>query len=349
MHANAPSLRGSSRWHGALAPLLLGLLMCLAGATAHGETPALVLERTIALKDVRGRIDHMAIDLARGRLFVAELGNGTVDVIDLGTERAVGRIEGLKEPQGLAYLAGSDVLAVASAGDGSVRLFRGDSLAALGRIDLGDDADNVRVDRSSGSLVVGYGSGGLAVIRGSAPALLSRIGLPAHPEGFQIDADQHRAYVNLPDAHAIAVVDLEAGRQVGGWHMPPFHANYPIALDAAHGIAAVGFRNPPRLVVYNARTGDATSIVPTCGDADDLFFDTRRRRIYVSCGAGLVDAWEQDSGTYRHLQPLPTRLGARTALFVPELDRLFVAAPPAGVGPHANAAILVMRPIPSAP
>ena len=76
----------------------------MAGTGSAAEPPApLVFERTIALKGVTGRIDHLAVDLARKRLFVAELGNGTVDVIDLASGGVIRRIEGLKEPQGLAY------------------------------------------------------------------------------------------------------------------------------------------------------------------------------------------------------------------------------------------------------
>ncbi len=57
-------------------------------ATEHGDaqtaTPApLQLESKIPLGDVSGRIDHLSIDLSRRRLFVAELGNDTVSVIDL--------------------------------------------------------------------------------------------------------------------------------------------------------------------------------------------------------------------------------------------------------------------------
>ena len=137
---------------------LLTAFLCLADNGGRAAEPAapLVLERTIALKGVSGRIDHLAVDLGRKRLFVAELGNGTVDVIDLAAGAVIHRIEGLKEPQGVAYAPGADVLAIASAGDGSVRLFRGAELSPTGSINLGDDADNVRLDTRTG-----IGGGGL--------------------------------------------------------------------------------------------------------------------------------------------------------------------------------------------
>jgi len=80
-----------------------------------------------------------------------------------------------------------------------------------------------------------------------------------------------------------------------------------------------------------------------CGDADDLFIDTKRDRVYVSCGAGVLDVLEIKGNTYRRIARMPTVSGARTSLFVPELDRLMVAVRASSSEP---AAIWVFRPLP---
>jgi DNA-binding beta-propeller fold protein YncE len=196
------------------------------------EAPALQLERTIPLPKVTGRIDHMAIDLGRRRLFVAELGNNTVDVIDHASGKATYRIEGLKEPQGVGYAPKVDVIAIANAGDGSVRLFRGADFAPVGTVALGDDADNIRLDADSGQIVVGCGGGGLATLDPASGSVVARVRLSAHPEGFQLDPATHRAFVNVPDAHEIAVIDLAAGRQAASWPVTDLRANFPMARDA---------------------------------------------------------------------------------------------------------------------
>jgi hypothetical protein len=143
-------------------------LLVVAGFATHafaGETQApLVVERTIPLANVSGRIDHMAVDLRRGRLFVAELGNNTVDVVDIVAGHAIHRIDGLREPQGIGYSPAADIVAVANAGDGTVRLYRGADYTAVATADLQDDADNVRLDLHSGKFLVGYGSGGIATL-----------------------------------------------------------------------------------------------------------------------------------------------------------------------------------------
>jgi len=311
--------------------------------SAHGQAPVqMELERKIALPSVSGRIDHLAVDVAHQRLFVAELGNGSVDRIDLSSgERR--RIDGLNEPQGIAYLPDRDELVVASAGDGSVRFFDASSLMPLGSVALGDDADNVRVDPKTGKVVVGYGTGALAILDPVRRAVVRTIELGAHPEGFQIDGEGRKAFVNVPDAHKIAVVGLDSGRVLANWHAAHV-ANFPMALNRDSGTVGIVYRVPARLVTVDAASGVAKTDLPTCDDADDLFFDDKRSRIYVSCGSGAVDVFEQAAGRYVASAHIETRPGARTSLIVPALDRLFVAAR-AGSGGQ-QAALLGYLPVP---
>ena len=285
-----------------------------------------------------GRIDHLALDAAHGRLFVAELGNGSVEAIDLSHGASLGRIGGLKEPQGLAYLPVPDLLMVASGGDGTVRSYRAEDLKLVGSLNVGPDADNLRVD-ASGQVVVGYGGGALATINPETMTLVRQAPLPAHPEGFQLNGD--RAWVNLPDAGRIAAVNIASGQVTASWKAG-HKWNFPLALDVGSNRVAVAYRLPPRLAVLTADTGQLQSDIPTCGDADDLFFDGERSRLYVICGTGAVEVVETESGHFRSIGRVVTRVGARTGLFSPELDRLIIAArsPPGG----RDAAILVYRP-----
>ena len=307
---------------------------CRAQPAANKPSAPLVLERTIPLTGVRGRIDHLAIDLQHRRLFVAELGNGSVEAIDLVRGVSLGRVTGLKEPQGLAYLRALDELAVASGGDGSVRFYRAGDLKPDGVMEVGGDADNMRVD-ASGRIVVGYGSGALAVIDPAGRKVVARVALPAHPEGFQLKGVT--AFVNLPDAQRIVLADLANGRMTATW--PAAHGfNFPMALDAAQATLAAVYRFPARLQLVDAATGATALDRETCGDADDVFFDDTRHRVYVTCGSGAVDV--VDLVHPDRSQRISTRSGARTGLYVPELDRLFVAAR------GADAALLVYRPQP---
>ncbi|MBA1141300.1 hypothetical protein H0241_13670 [Mesorhizobium sp. CCANP35] len=315
---------------------------CSVGTAAAG--PPLILERTIPLENVRGRVDHMAIDRVGGRLFVAELGNDSVDVVDLQTGKVSQRINGLKEPQGAAYLADRDVIVVANGGDGSVRFLRAGDLSSLGTAALGNDADNVRIDPSSGHVLVGYGDGGLAILDQVTHSKLEGMRLAGHPESFQVDAKTDRVFANVPDAGQIAVVDLKSRRQVATWKTPGLAANFPMALDSTGKQLAVVFRSPAKLALLDAATGAVTASLDTCGDADDVFFDGKRDRIYASCGDGAIDVVQRSPNGLELVERVATSSGARTSLFVPELDRLFVAVRAGWFA--SEAAILVFRPSP---
>jgi DNA-binding beta-propeller fold protein YncE len=313
----------------------------LGGASAQSHDAALQIETKIPLGDVRGRIDHMAADIDRRRLFVAELGNNTVGIVDVGQAKVLQVLGGLKEPQGVGYLPSTDTLYVANGGDGSLLLFQGPNYTASGRIDLGSDADNVRVDQSRQHVVVGYGNGALAVIDDAKRNKIAEIRLPAHPEGFQLDPSTGRAFVNLPNARGIAAVDLSSGKVIAIWPVGRASANFPMALNSESNHVLAVFRNPPKLGVFDNRDGSIVRMIDACGDADDLFLDAKRHRVYVSCGAGVIDIF--DARSYERLSRIPTVSGARTSLLVPELDRLFLAVRAAGSSP---AAIWVLRPEP---
>jgi hypothetical protein len=312
--------------------------------TALGaETPPLELEGKIPLGYVRGRIDHVAVDLARHRLFVAALGAGSLAVIDLASKRLDRLIGGLSEPQGVGYDPTSDTLYVANAGDGSVRLFNGVDLSPSGRIELGSDADNIRIDSKAGRVFVGHGEGALAVIDASNHEKIASASLKAHPESFQLDGKGDRIFVNVPNNGTIEVIDRTSGQQIGSWAIAGRGANFAMALDHARDHVLVAFRRPAELGVFSAADGKLIAAVPTCGDVDDIFVDAKRDRMYVSCGEGFLDVLTADKSAYRQIAHIATAAGARTSLFVPELDRLLLAVPASS---KAVATIWIFRPLP---
>jgi YVTN family beta-propeller protein len=310
--------------------------------SAQTSSP-LQLEAKVPLGDVRGRIDHMAIDLPRRRLFVAELGNDSVGVVDLAAGKVIHRISGLAEPQGVGYAPATDTLFVANARDGSVRLFRGEDYEPAGRIDLGSDADNIRVDAAAGRLFVGYGNGALAVIDTDSRSKIADIPLQAHPESFRLDRNSGRIFVNQPSIRTIAVVDSSTGREQAVWPMRDAAGNFPMVLDDKGDRLFVGFRDPAKLGVYSTKDGRVLALLDSCGDTDDLFVDGKRGYVYVSCGDGFLDVFNAKGDGYVRSARIRTASGARTSLFVPELDRLFLAV---REEPDERAAIWEFRPTP---
>lgn len=321
----------------------------LGAATARAAAP-LLLEAKIALPDVIGRLEGLAVDRARGRVFVAELGNDSVGIVDLAHKTLIRRLPHLKEPRGLAYIASSDTLYVASGLDGAVRLFHGASLAPAGIIAVGPEPDEVRADAASGLVYVGYGGGAIAVIDDATRQIRGEITLSEHPAGFALTPDGKRLLVNVAAAHEIAVIDTEADKRTAVWPLRDGRDNGPLALDGERVITV--FRRPPLLAALSAKDGKTLATLATCLDAGEVFLDAARRRLYVVCGEGVVEVLEPADAGFRRLARLPTGAGARTALFSPELDRLVVAVPatPANAvseaAPRAPAALWIFRPAP---
>jgi hypothetical protein len=309
-------------WIGAV---LVPLCPIAITAARGEESPSLRLEAKIPLGQVSGRIDHIEVDLRRERLFVAELGNGSVSVIDLRAKRGLQRLKGFREPQGVGYVGTTDTLYVASGGDRSLRVFQGTSLEEGPAIKLGDDADNVRIQPDEKRVFVGYGRGALAMVDVESNRKLADIELPAHPESFRLESGGEHIFVNLPDDRSVVVVDRNSRATVARWPTPGAGGNFPMALDEGRQRVLVVFRQPAKLAALSMADGTETAAAETCGDSDDVFLDEKRNRIYVSCGDGFVDVFEVADAGFRRTDHIATVLGARTSLFVPELDRLFLA------------------------
>jgi DNA-binding beta-propeller fold protein YncE len=299
----------------------------------------LTLKEKIPLGDVKGRIDHMAVDIARKRLFLAELGNNSLGVIDLQRHRFETRLTGLDEPQGVAFVPGTDTLFIANGGNGVVEMRKGKDLSLIKTIDLGSDADNIRAEGEE-QVIVGFGDGGLAVLDAKTGEKREEIPLAAHPESFQLDRKDSRIFVNEPGSFRIAVIDRRSGTELARWEAAGAAANFPMAFDAANERLFVAYRVPALITMFHTKTGELIARLPTCGDSDDVFYDAKRSRVYVICGDGSIAVLATSSDQAQELSRLATRGGARTGYYAPELDLLFVAAP----ANSESAEILVYEP-----
>jgi hypothetical protein len=304
-------------------PVLASACAALAWAPAGAADMALLQE--IALADTRGRIDHLAIDLEHGRLFIAALAANAVEVVDLHAATRIARLQGRREPQGVAYVPAAQRLLVANGDGGKLEAFRDGQLQGVAA-DL-PDADNLRLDARSGRVYAGYGRA-LAEIDAMSLQVLRRMPLPGHPEAFDLSATGSRVYVNVPTAKAVVVLDPGTGRTLATWSVAPSSGNFAMALDEANQRLMIATRDPASLLVLDAETGRRVAELALCGDVDDLFLDARRHQLYAVCGEGLLAIVPQrDRDHYGPVQKVATSPGARTGLFVPALDRLFVAAP----------------------
>jgi DNA-binding beta-propeller fold protein YncE len=303
------------------------LLALAAGGEAPDEAPALGLVRTIPLKGVAGRYDHMALDAKGSRLFIANLSNNSLDVVDLRAGALVKQIPGQGKIQGVAYAPDLDRVFAGCGTDGVCNVFDGRTYALLHSLKI-PDADNVRYNPINRRVYVVNGEHGLTVFDADTYAAKGTVKLPGPAEGFQLDPGRGRLYVNTLEPCEVVEVDTGRNAVVARHPLAGARRNYPLALDAAGRRVFVGCREKPAVVVLDAATGKQLAAVGIPGDVDDLFFDPRRNRVYATCGEGFVAVVRQaGGGRYELAEKVPTGKLARTGFFDPEGGRLYVVVP----------------------
>ena len=307
----------------------VGLILVAIHASAAPEPLALV--RSIDLPRVEGRIDHLAFDAGTQRLYIAALCNNTVEVLDSNAAAHLKSLPGFREPQGITVIPDTGSVAVANGQGDGLQLIGADDYRPGPVIRLGDDADNVRYDASAKRVYVGFGSGALAAIDPMTAKVVGAARLAGHPESFQLERGGSRVFINVPDAHQVAVVDRSTMKISATWPLTTAGSNFPMALDESNHRVFVGCRRPAKVLVFDTTSGKETASFDIVGDTDDLFYDAPRKRLYVTGGEGYLDV-VQDEGanTFIRTAHVSTAPGARTSLFVAEQSRLYLAVPHRG-------------------
>lgn len=306
------------------------VLLILVIQPPSGQQP-LRLVQTIELPRVEGRIDHLAFDATGQKLFVAALGNNTVEVVDVQKGSHITSLPGFREPQGIASIPDAALIAVANGQGDGIQMIQAGDYRADKSISLGADADNVRYDAAAKKLYVGYGSGALAAVSPAAGRVFGQVRLAGHPESFQLEQTGPRIFVNVPPADHIAVIDRNAMKVVATWPVAGARSNYPMALDETDHLMFIGCRRPAKVLVFDTTNGREIGAFDIVGDTDDIFYDAGRKRVYVSGGEGAIDVLDaRQPPVLTRLARLQTAAGARTSLFVAQQGRLYLAVPHRG-------------------
>jgi DNA-binding beta-propeller fold protein YncE len=297
--------------------------------------------------------DHMALDARGHRLFTTPQAQKTVAVLDVANGKVIATLRGLLNPHAIHYRDDRNRLFVTDGDDGSVKVFDATTYRAIKSIKLELGADGIAYDPKAGYLYVANGGEAagkpfslisvvdtareekIADIRINAPSL----------EAMIIDSSSDRLYINLPEANAVAIVDLGQRKVTVTWPIKLSKRNEAFALDPAGHRLYVGCNDSDvrgSIDILDTLTGEELQRLPIGSWVDSMYYDAARQRIYASSGVGAVFTFErQADGRYMPLETVDTAVMARTALYSPELDRLFVMVPHLG---WTAAKVLVFKP-----
>jgi DNA-binding beta-propeller fold protein YncE len=296
-------------------------------SSAQPRTPPLERVGTIVLRGPAGGLDHLAVDARRGRLFVANTVNNSLDVVDLKAGKLIKQVPDQGRIRGIDYSPDVDRVFVGNGTGGICNTFDGESYELIKSIPLGEDADNVRYNPRTQRIYVVHADRELSVIDARDYTLRSPIALPKDLGAFKLERDRPRMYLNTKQGQLV-VIDTQRDEVIGRFPVAPAGANAAVAIDEPNRRLFIGCRTNPSLLVMDSDSGKVIASLPIPGDVDDLSFDPERKRIYASCGEGAIAVIrQQDADHYDSLGTVATAKRARTSVFNPEDGRLYLAVP----------------------
>ncbi len=329
------------------------ILSVVFAVSAHGQTePPLRRIHATLLPGYVGDFEHFAIDLKGNRQFLAAEDHKTVEVLDPRTGERIHTISGFGQPHALLYLSDSDRLIVTDGNDdlGAVELVSGTDYKILDKIKLPNDVDGAVYNPvnkyyyvESGSDEPGSKTHVLNIIDTQKFKHIADITLPcSHSEAMAIDRAGKKLYVNLSGTNEVGVVDLETKQLIARWPLPDAQSANALVLDEVNHRLFTASHKPPKLFVFDIDTGKVIASLRCVVNSDDMSYDPARKRIYVT-GDGAVSVFAQrDADHYEHVADVPTGYRAKTSIFVPESNRLYIAV--ASRGTRAAGKLAVAEP-----
>jgi len=325
---------------------VLAVSAVVASQTAPSGGP-LQLKASVAFPGVKGAFDHFAADVKGNRLFLAAEENKSVEIFDLKTGKHLHSVPGFDAPHAIVYVPENNTLLVTDSGpedgpEGYIRVVSldsnkiRDSIKVLAAADsAGYDADTHLMYADTGGLEAKMNYTVIAVIDVRQAKKVNEIKIDSgRVEAIQFEHSGSRMFANFRTKAEVGVFEKKDYKLLTTWPVPGAAENVPMALDEGNHRLFVVTRKPGKFFAFDTETGKVVATLPAVSRADDMAYDAQRKQIYVSGGDGFVGVYAQkDPDHYKQVGHVPSGPGAKISVFVPELNRLYVAATAEGANP----------------
>jgi DNA-binding beta-propeller fold protein YncE len=326
-------------------------------AQSSAESPAVLraMGRT-ELPGYSGDFDHFGVDISGNRLFLAAEDHGTLEVFNLTSGAHEKTVTGVGTPHSVFYLPDTNRLLVTDSGPGMTKILDATSYQITGSIRLVPGADSIGYDATRDRLYMVTGGKDVnmkdSVLAEIDPHSGKHVGDVTfdsnHVEALAVEQHGNRLFINVTGKNYLAVVDKDKRLIIARWPIKEAEQNAPVAFDEANHRLFVVTRKPGMLVVLNAMTGESIASFKAPERCDEVVFDAANHRVYVAGGEGFVGVYQQlDADHYRQLPNVPSAKGAKTAMLVPALHRLYLAVSP-GEGNSSGGGIMWFDVLPAA-
>jgi DNA-binding beta-propeller fold protein YncE len=317
--------------------LLLAVAFACAVPSLAQEKAPLTLVKTINVPGAR-KWDHFGVDLKGNRLFVTSEEEPAIEVFNLQTNQHLQSLTEFKEPHNVLPFPELKKIFVVDGEASEIKILDYDTYKIIGHTELTIDADPVVYDSASKYLYVVNGGREaktptclISVVDITSGKKLADMKLETNRlESMAIEKSGSRLFVNMTGINSIGVVDREKRAVVQTWPITAGKENVPLQYDEATHRLFLATRKPSKLVVVNADTGKEVSSLDVADYVDDLAYDAAHHRLYVPGGGGsgaVSVVAQRGADKYEVVATVPTKPGAKTARYVPELNKYFVGVP----------------------
>jgi DNA-binding beta-propeller fold protein YncE len=253
-------------------------------------------------------------------------------VFNLNTGEHVQSVSGVTTPHTVAFVPEKGQLLVADGGDGSCRIFDVSDMREVKRIPLEADPDAGLYDTKKRLFYIGNGGRGakqsfsyVSIISADAQKEIGRVRVEsANLESMALDREANLLYVNMRDKNQVAVIDLTKNEVRQTWSIPNLNLNTPMALDSLHHRLFVAGRKPGKLFVIDTESGHLVTTLDCVETADDMTFDPRDARIYVTGASGVTAVRQESPDRYSVIAQFDTNSG-KTSVYDANSRRFYIA------------------------
>ena len=313
-------------------------LFALPGTTATtAQTSSVKLIHTVTLPGYSGDFDHFAADYDRNRLLLAAEDHGTLEVFDLKTSAHLRTVAGFGNPHSILVRKGVPTVFITDSTDKNATIRDASTYTKKQGVNLTPGSDTAKYDPASNTLYVVTGGKdvdmktcNLEAINPDTGAKLGQVTFQDnHVEAMAFVDGDPRIFINLAQTNKIAVVDRKTMKVTATWPVPPAQQNAMVAFDPAQHRLYVVTRTPGMVVAMNSDTGAVVSTLPAPLRADEVQYDDATHRLYVPGGEGWMGIYDtSDANHIKLVEKVTTAPGAKTALLIPSMHRLWLAASP---------------------
>jgi DNA-binding beta-propeller fold protein YncE len=312
-------------------------VLSLAG-TASAADPLKLVAKYKMPGDVKGRFDHLGVDLRGSRLFLAAETAHEVLIFNLRTGQYIRAITGIGIPHAIFCREDLNRIYITDGGAGELKIYDGKSYRLLKSVKLKVDADSIGYDPATHDLYIDDGGGDahetfsmFSVVNTTTGGKVADTQIDGDTlEAMALEKSSPRIYVNNRAKNEISVIDRKTHKLIASWPVTMGKFNVAMALDEASHRLFIGCRGG-QIVVFDTQTGKELQALPIPKGIDDLIFDSAHKRIYAACGAdkGVIAVYQEtDPDHYKSLGEVASAPGGKNEVLVPQLGRLYVTIPP---------------------